>query len=163
MDRMSFAPFVTAMPAIVSTTSPVGLPDGQIGPFHAASPPSNVTLYVQIRRARFRPCRPQLYDRVHREHVDRIPDVEPAAVIVREVVAPLRRLHVARLASRDVVADGESQRTPSPSTRATAPAPTMTFRKRRRVYEAGLSASSSEDLTGSKALRSPQHAIRERK
>src|SRR2546427_4655420 len=51
---------------------------------------------------------------------------------------------------------------PSPSTPVTAPAPATTFRKRRRVNEEGLTASSSEDpalSSGSTALQSLRHAI----
>src|SRR3989442_15003723 len=51
---------------------------------------------------------------------------------------------------------------PSPSPRVTAPAPTTTFRKRRRVNEEGLTASSSEDpalSSDSTALQSLRHAI----
>src|SRR3989454_5228465 len=51
---------------------------------------------------------------------------------------------------------------PSPSTRVTPPAPATTFRKRRRVNEEGLTASSSEDpalSSGSTALQSLRHAI----
>src|SRR3989441_9920849 len=50
----------------------------------------------------------------------------------------------------------------SPGTAVPAPAPATTFRKRRRVNEEGLTASSSEDpalSSGSTALQSLRHAI----
>src|SRR2546427_2159646 len=50
----------------------------------------------------------------------------------------------------------------SPGAAVPAPAPAMTFRKRRRVNEEGLTASSSEDpalSSGSTALQSLRHAI----
>src|SRR3989442_6525560 len=43
---MSWAPFVTAIPEMVSIASPVGTPPAQIGPSAVALPFSRVTPYV---------------------------------------------------------------------------------------------------------------------
>src|SRR2546425_10726987 len=97
---MSWAPFVTAIPEMVSIASPVGTPPAQIGPSAVALPFSRVTPYVPDPSSKTPPRVVCGRDRIHDEDVVRVVDEDAAAVVVCEFIAAVPGGEGARLTDR---------------------------------------------------------------